>query len=522
MRIEAAAGPRILLVNPWIYDFAAYDFWAQPMGLLYLAAVLRCQGYDVSWLDCLERRPSSAAALQRRQGRGPYLKTAVAPPAGLADVPRTYSRYGMSLEKFEHLLRSHPPPDVVLLTCLMTYWYAGVQTAVGILRRLFPRVPLILGGIYATLCRKHALNVMDVDQVVSGPAEALVGDIVQHYTGWKAGQNTPAACCHHPSRGQPARTASAIPHQVTDCDFQSHYWRGEKSFTPTLKSSEQFTSYGLMQYRSTRGPGAEHPEPPLHFPLIGDATESYPYPAWDLQPGLHYLPVLTSRGCPLACPYCASSFLTPRYTRRPPQAVLDEIEYWQARLKVRQLVFYDDALLLGAAHHAQPLLEGLINRHLQLAIHTPNALHIRAITPEMARLMRRAGFQTLRLGLESAEFDNQQRLDHKVTARQFRQAVQALQAAGFTKNQVGAYILVGLPEQTEAEIQTSFDIVHNAGVTPIPAYYSPIPHTPLWSKAVQSARYDLEADPVFTNNAVLPCRKEGFSWPLLTRLKPQT
>ena len=26
--------PRILLVNPWIHDFAAYDLWAKPLGLM--------------------------------------------------------------------------------------------------------------------------------------------------------------------------------------------------------------------------------------------------------------------------------------------------------------------------------------------------------------------------------------------------------------------------------------------------------------------------------------------------------
>ena len=31
--------PHILLVNPWIHDFAAYDFWAKPLGLLTLAAL---------------------------------------------------------------------------------------------------------------------------------------------------------------------------------------------------------------------------------------------------------------------------------------------------------------------------------------------------------------------------------------------------------------------------------------------------------------------------------------------------
>ena len=29
--------PRILLVNPPIYDFSAYDFWLKPYGLLRVA-----------------------------------------------------------------------------------------------------------------------------------------------------------------------------------------------------------------------------------------------------------------------------------------------------------------------------------------------------------------------------------------------------------------------------------------------------------------------------------------------------
>ena len=27
---------RALLINPWIYDFAAYDLWMKPLGIFYL------------------------------------------------------------------------------------------------------------------------------------------------------------------------------------------------------------------------------------------------------------------------------------------------------------------------------------------------------------------------------------------------------------------------------------------------------------------------------------------------------
>jgi hypothetical protein len=45
----------VLLINPWLYDFAAYNEWVEPLGLLSVAAVLRENGYTLSPIDCLDR-----------------------------------------------------------------------------------------------------------------------------------------------------------------------------------------------------------------------------------------------------------------------------------------------------------------------------------------------------------------------------------------------------------------------------------------------------------------------------------
>ncbi|RLB98065.1 MAG: B12-binding domain-containing radical SAM protein, partial [Deltaproteobacteria bacterium] len=47
--------PHILCINPWIHDFAAFDFWAKPLGILSIAAILREKGLRVSFIDCLDR-----------------------------------------------------------------------------------------------------------------------------------------------------------------------------------------------------------------------------------------------------------------------------------------------------------------------------------------------------------------------------------------------------------------------------------------------------------------------------------
>ena len=168
---------------------------------------------------------------------------------------------------------------------------------------------------------------------------------------------------------------------------------------------------------------------------------------------------------------------------------------------------------------AENILEKIIQADINIRFHTPNAVHIRGIGPETARLLFGAGFKTLRLGLETAEFDSRTDIDNKVTGDDFKRAAGYLQEAGFTKDQVGAYLLMGLPGQDLTAVERSVQTVQFAGITPILAYYSPIPHTALWPEAVRGSRYDLAADPIFTNNSILPCQSEAFNWETVSALK---
>lgn len=440
----AKNSPHILLINPWIHDFAAYDFWAKPLGLLTLAAFLRSHGMSLSYIDCLDRFHPKAppADPSARCGRGPYLKSQITRPRGLEDVRRRFCRYGIKPRWFVEDLQSMPVPDLILITSLMTYWYPGVQEAIAILHAIFPKTAIILGGIYASLCTDHARTHAGADDIVAGPAEEAVFDIVARHTGFRA-------------------TARFDPLEL----------------------------------------------------------DTYPYPAFDLQNRINYVPLLTSRGCPFKCAYCASHFLSPTRLWRNPDSVIEEIKFWHHTHQISDFVLYDDAFLVDAERHAQPLLEKIIQADLNLRFHTPNAVHIRGITAETARLLFSAGFKTLRLGLETAEFETREDIDRKVTQEDFKQAARYLKEAGFAKQQVGAYLLMGLPGQELASVERSIRAVQATGVTPILAYYSPIPHTALWQSAVSASRYNLAADPIFTNNSIIPCQSEAFNWETVTALK---
>ncbi len=168
-------GKKILLVNPWITDFAAYDFWLRPLGLLSLAAFLKSSGFDVSYIDCLDRfHPSTGAHRgdMRPDGSGHFHKTEIRKPAALSFVPRRFSRYGIPREAFEAALDGMDAPDAAMVTSSMTYWYPGAFEAIGLIKRRWPGVPVVLGGRYATLCADHARANSGADIVVEGAWQA--------------------------------------------------------------------------------------------------------------------------------------------------------------------------------------------------------------------------------------------------------------------------------------------------------------------------------------------------------------
>ncbi|MGD2150241.1 MAG: radical SAM protein [Desulfobacterales bacterium] len=436
--------PHILLVNPWIHDFAAYDFWAKPLGLLTLASILRSHGFNITYLDCLDRFHPKASQTDpyARHGRGPYLKTKIPKPGELEDIPRNFSRYGIKEKWFREDLRCIKTPDLVLMTSMMTYWYTGVQETINVIKEIFSDVTIVLGGIYASLCYEHALKHSGAHRIVTGPGEKHLLEMVGECTGFSV----------------------------------------NAKFDP-------------------------------------DDLDTYPYPAFEIQKKINYIPLQTSKGCPFACKYCASHYLNPKRMVRNPESVVEEIRYHHEKYKVKDFVFYDDALLVDAEKHAIPMLDGIINAGLKVRFHTPNAVHIREISRQTARLMFQAGFKTLRLGLETTSLDIRNDLDKKVTVTEFTQAVTCLKEAGFDKNMIGVYLLAGLPGQQTELIENSIQSVKQTGATPILAYYSPIPKTSLWNQAVDSSRYHLESDPIFTNNAILPCQNEPFSWKTISRLK---
>jgi len=173
---------RILLVNPPIYDFSAYDFWLKPYGLLSVGGFLRGQAELRLW-DYMDRlsslvpdpslqplSPQGRGARRHRQdewGRGEYHSEIILCPEIFAGIRRRYRRFGIPRNAFREFLAAEGPFDFALIQTGMTYWYPGVQEVIADLRRAHPQTRIVLGGVYATLCPRHA-HTLGADLVVAG------------------------------------------------------------------------------------------------------------------------------------------------------------------------------------------------------------------------------------------------------------------------------------------------------------------------------------------------------------------
>ncbi|HER43465.1 MAG TPA: radical SAM protein, partial [Candidatus Eisenbacteria bacterium] len=202
-------------------------------------------------------------------------------------------------------------------------------------------------------------------------------------------------------------------------------------------------------------------------PFITD-LDSLPFPARELLNLNHYnermngrpmTTLITSRGCPFNCDFCASSeFFGIRWRARSVDNILAEMELLYEKYGYRALCFVEDNFTMDP-ERAVELSERIISKRWDLIWEAWSRVDTIVKHPEMIRAMARAGFRWTFVGFESGSQEVLDGFGKKTVAGDAFRAMEILRSNGVRAT--GAFILGAVndtPETIDETIRFARDL----------------------------------------------------------------
>jgi anaerobic magnesium-protoporphyrin IX monomethyl ester cyclase len=262
---------------------------------------------------------------------------------------------------------------------------------------------------------------------------------------------------------------------------------GEATLVELLDHLAGRSDRPLEQILGLAYPSAQPPDGIHHNPRRPDLTDldSLPFPAWDLvdldryrdiwlrRHGYTSMNMVTTRGCPYHCNWCAKPIWGQRYNLRSPENVVAELKWLKQTYAPDHIWFADDILGLkpGWLERFADLVEREQARTPFKSLHRVDLL----LRDQTIDALRRAGAQTVWVGAESGSQMILDAMEKGTTVEQIHEAARRLHAAGI---RVGFFLQFGYPGETMADIRRTLDLVRTASPDDIGVSVSyPLPGT---------------------------------------------
>jgi anaerobic magnesium-protoporphyrin IX monomethyl ester cyclase len=197
----------------------------------------------------------------------------------------------------------------------------------------------------------------------------------------------------------------------------------------------------------------------------------------------------SSRGCVFRCQFC-DVLATHRKTWKPKSSwkVIEDLAYICERFHPQEIQMLDD-LFFVSKNRAEEICRGIVERGLKFRWSAScRANMFSKFEPEYMELLKKSGCYLILVGAESG---SQRMLDKMLKGIQKEDILTSAAQAEKYGIQVGYTFLAGLPEETEADIIETFDVIEeltekysNTIVSGL-IFYSPFPGTPYYDEAVR-------------------------------------
>jgi anaerobic magnesium-protoporphyrin IX monomethyl ester cyclase len=318
---------------------------------------------------------------------------------------------GMPFTKIRHELIERKP-DVVGISGPFTCQIDNAVKISNLVKEVNPNILTVTGGPHVTLASEAFLReAKDVDIVVRGEGEYTMLEIAQ-----------------------------------------------------TFEDRKQMDKILGIAYRQS---GKIRLNPPR--PLIKN-LDQLPYPAYNLVDMERYLTLkkigyrsfkdraismITSRGCPFNCCFCAVHLHMGRdFRAHSAKYVVDHIQFVVKKFNVRNVFFEDDNLTLDIERF-ENICNDIISRKINIGWETPNGVRADCLNRELLKKMKQSGCKSVFIGVESGD---QQILNNVICkSLDLNRVVEFAKDAKEIGLKTGAFYIIGFPGETKENMQKTVD-----------------------------------------------------------------
>ncbi len=319
-------------------------------------------------------------------------------------------------------------PDIVGIT-VMTPKAASAFTIASLAKKYNKDCSVVFGGPHATLKADEILkNTRDVDFVVSGEGEVVLLELINALQ----------------VKGNNFSTIQGLSYRQED-----------KGVHNTIRSFIDDLDCLPFPDRET---------------LLGSDT----YTSEDM--GL----LMGSRGCPYSCSYCATQIWTRKVRYRSLTNILEEIKYVHHRYGTRQFTFKDDSFTVNRKR-VMEFCNKLIDTGMK--VNWDCNTRVDLVDSELLRTMKRAGCNSIKVGIESGSERILKLMDKGITLERVEEAARLFREVGIHWT---AYFMMGIPTETKEDVKKTLGLLYK--IRPSFAsvgVYEPFPGTKLFDVGVE-------------------------------------
>lgn len=198
--------------------------------------------------------------------------------------------------------------------------------------------------------------------------------------------------------------------------------------------------------------------------IYNNDLDSFGMPAWDLikpheypeaQHGAFFkrfpiAPIMTTRGCPYSCTFCAGSRVSGRVWRKRSTAhIINEIKFLYHKYGIREFHIIDDNFTLDK-RFAKDVLENIKKLDFAISWAVPNGIRMESLDDEILSLMKETGLYLVSLGIESGSNRILDLMKKNITTAKIKNAVSKIRRFNID---IAAFFIMGFPGETIEDIK---------------------------------------------------------------------